>query len=203
MTEILTSERISTAQTAEQAALWYIGSLGWPVAPGDGPGCCPAPCPQPAATTPAQVRAAWGVRPHAAVQAVLGSPVPGAGRLGALDVPALVGAAALERVGRCPRAAGPVTDGGGRIRFLVDAGPGDPWWSALDRWRAAGVDLRLAAGGARVPLPTPGWKGAQAVVWAQPPDPHRPALPRLDEVARLVDRAVRDAYPALWTVVSR
>lgn len=204
MTEILLPVPAGTARTAEQAALWYCASLGWPVAPGDGPDCCPLPAPDPpAATTPDQVHEAWRGLPHATVHAVMGSPVPGAVRLAALDVPALVGVAALERIGRRPRAAGPVTDGGGRIRFLVDAGPDDPWWPVLDLWRAAGVDLNVAVCGSRVPLPTPGWKGAGAVVWAQPPDPESTVLPPLEEVARVVDRAVRDAYPALWTVLRR
>jgi hypothetical protein len=160
--------------TAAEAAAWYALCLGWPVVPG------------------------------MPVLAVLGCRVPGAARLGAVDVPALVGAAALERLSKCTRTVGPITDGQGRIRFLVDLGEDDAdehiW---LADWRAAGVDLRVAGEGAYCPLPTPGMGGRSRVVWAVPPDPGQPALPAAREITAALDRAVRDAYPALWHVPTR
>jgi hypothetical protein len=160
--------------TAAEAAAWYALRLGWPVVPGS------------------------------PVLAVLGQPVPGAVRLGVVDAPALVGTAALERVAKAPEACGPVTDGQGRIRFLVDLGDqdsGERVW--LEDWRAAGVDLQVTGAGGYCPLPTPGMVGRSRVVWSMPPDPCRPALPRVREVTAVLDRAVRDAYPALWDVPTR
>jgi hypothetical protein len=203
MTEILSSGPTVAPRTAEQAALWYVETLGWPVTPVCDPGCRRrVPVDRPA-TTPALVRSSWEHCREATVYAVLGLAVPGAVRLGVLDVPALVGAAALERLGRQPGAAGPVTDGGGRIRFLVDVGPTEPRCPNLERWRTAGIDLTVAAHEARTALPTPGRKDPDAVVWAVAPDPDRLGLPPIQQVAQVLDRAVQDAYPALWTVVTR
>jgi hypothetical protein len=204
MMDILSASPTTALRTAAQAALWYLETLGWPVTPVCDPGCrCHGLGDRPEATTPALVQSAWERCPDAPVYAVLGRAVPGAARLGVLDVPALVGAAALERLGRRPLAAGPVTDGAGRIRFLVDMGPADACCPVLERWRTAGIDLSQAADGARTVLPTPGRTGPESVVWAVPPDPARLGLPPIEQVAHLVDRAVRDAYPALWTVVTR
>lgn len=135
----------------------------------------------------------------ARVDLVLGGP----GRIGALDLPALVGVAALERISRRPAAAGPVLDGLGRMCFLVDLGES----AALDTgpvelWRGAGIEVRLRDQG-DLPLPAAGWGGPQAVVWAVPPVPEQPALPAAELVLSYLDRAVRDAYPALWEVVRR
>jgi hypothetical protein len=160
--------------TAAEAAAWYALRLGWQIVPGS------------------------------PVLAVLGSRVPGAAQLGAVDVPALVGAAALERVGKTMGACGPITDGQGRMRFLVDlAGTTDEEHAWLDDWRAAGVDLRVIGAGAYCPLPTPGMVGRSRVVWTVPPDPSRPALPAARSITVALDRAVRDAYPALWHVPTR
>ena len=160
--------------TAAEAAAWYALRLGWQIVPG------------------------------APVLAVLGSRVPGAARLGAVDVPALVGAAALERVGKATGACGPITDGQGRMRFLVDlAGTTDDEHVWLEDWRAAGVDLRVIGEGSYCPLPTPGMVGRSRVVWTVPPDPSRPALPAARSITAALDRAVRDAYPALWHVPTR
>jgi hypothetical protein len=143
----------------------------------------------------------WRLSPGAPVLAVLGRSVPGARRLGIVDVPALVGVAALERLGKNPAAAGPITDGQGRIRFLVDLGAHDQPWRELRKWRDAGVDLRICGAGRCCPLPTPGAVGPSWVVWAVPPDPQRRILPDAGVVTSVLDRAVRDAYPALWDVI--
>jgi hypothetical protein len=164
----------SRPDTASEAAAWYALRLGWPVVPG------------------------------MPVLAVLGCRVPGAARLGAVDVPALVGVAALERLGKCPGTVGPIADGQGRIRFLVDLGEHEADEHAwLEDWRAVGVDLRVAASGEYCPLPTPGTAGRSRVVWTVPPDPGRPALPAARRITTVLDRAVRDAYPTLWHVQTR
>jgi len=161
--------------TAAEAAAWYALHLRWPIVPG------------------------------APVLAVLGRPVPGAASLGSVDVPALVGAAALERLGKAPCGCGPIADGQGRLRFLVDLGEDGPQdehaW--LEDWRAAGVDLRVGGPGAYCPLPTPGMVGRSRLVWTVPPDPASPTLPGAREITAVLDRAVRDAYPALWHVPTR
>jgi len=144
----------------------------------------------------------WRLSPGSPVLAVLGRPVPGALRLGIVDVPSLVGVAALERLGKNPAAAGPITDGQGRIRFLVDLGEDEEPEYGLDKWRQAGVDLRVCGRGRYCPLPTPGAVGPSWVVWAIPPDPEHRALPHARQVTAVLDRAVRDAYPALWDVVT-
>jgi hypothetical protein len=160
--------------TAAEAAAWYALRLGWQIVPGS------------------------------PVLAVLGGRVPGADQLGAVDVPALVGAAALERVGKVTGACGPITDGQGRMRFLVDlAGTTEDEHAWLEEWRAAGVDLRVIGQGGYCPLPTPGMVGHSRVVWTVPPDPSRPALPMARSITAALDRAVRDAYPALWHVPTR
>jgi hypothetical protein len=142
--------------------------------------------------------------PGSPVLAVLGGRVPGAARLGAVDVPALVGAAALERVGKATGVCCPITDGQGRMRFLVDlAGTTDDELAWLEEWRAAGVDLRVIGEGGYCPLPTPGMVGRSRVVWTVPPDPGRPTLPAARNITAALDRAVRDAYPALWHVPTR
>ena len=127
----------------------------------------------------------------------------GTRRTGALDLPALVGVAALERIGKRPAAVGPVLDGLGRLRFLVDLGEA----AALDTepvefWYGAGIDVRLRRQGS-LPLPTPGCCGPQAMVWAVPPETSRVGLPPAELLLGFLDRAVRDAYPALWEVVRR
>jgi hypothetical protein len=210
-------------RTADEAAVWYAAALGWPVTPAGAdpapgttttamPVACPAtpvthqavgPWEWAASATPTLVRAVWRLSPGAPILAVLGRPVPGARRLGIVDVPALVGVAALERLGKNPAAAGPITDGQGRIRFLVDLGEDEEPEYGLDKWRQAGVDLRVWGRGRYCPLPTPGAVGPSWVVWAIPPDPDRPALPHARQVTAVLDRAVRDAYPALWDVVTR
>lgn len=211
-------------RTADEAAVWYADALGWPVtpavaepvsvgveAPGPAavcsglPACCPdvaGPWEWAASATPTLVRAVWRLCPGAPVLAVLGRPVPGALRLGIVDVPSLVGVAALERLGKNPAAAGPITDGQGRIRFLVDLGEDEEPEYGLDKWRQAGVDLRVCGRGRYCPLPTPGAVGPSWVVWAIPPDPERKTLPHARQVTAVLDRAVRDAYPALWDVVT-
>jgi hypothetical protein len=156
-----------------------------------------------ASSAPSLVRAVWRLSPGAPVLAVLGRPVPGALRLGVVDVPALVGVAALERLGKNPAAAGPITDGQGRIRFLVDLGEDDEPEYGLGKWRDAGVDVRVCGRGRYCPLPTPGAVGPSWVVWAIPPDPDRRTLPHARQVTAVLDRAVRDAYPALWDVVTQ
>jgi hypothetical protein len=197
--------------TAEDSAVWYAAALGWPVTPGRAAG--EAHCPRAAAgpgpwqwaasSAPALVRAVWRLCPGAPVLAVLGRAVPGARRLGVVDVPSLVGVAALERLAKNPAAAGPVADGHGRIRFLVDLGDGDEAeGDCLAHWRAAGVDLHVYGCGRYCPLPTPGVAGPDKVVWAVPPDPQRPELPHARQVTAVLDRAVRDAYPAMWNVVT-
>jgi hypothetical protein len=161
--------------TADEAAAWYALRLGWSIVPG------------------------------APVLAVLGRPVPGAASLGTVDVPALVGAAALERLGKTACGRGPIADGQGRIRFLVDLGEdgseNEHAW--LEDWRAAGVDLRVGGPGGYCPLPTPGMVGRSRLVWTVPPDPGSPTLPGAHEITAVLDRAVRDAYPALWHVPTR
>jgi len=170
-----TGQPSAQPSTAAEAAAWYALHLGWPIVPG------------------------------APVLAVLGRPVPGATSLGTVDVPALVGAAALERLGKAPGGCGPIADGQGRLRFLVDLGDERPddehaW---LEDWRAAGVDLRVGGPGAYCPLPTPGMVGRSRLVWTVPPDPASPRLPGAREITAVLDRAVRDAYPALWHVPTR
>jgi hypothetical protein len=204
--------------TAGEAAVWYAAALGWPVTPGyewasdsgacrcdDAANCAsvgvhpvPGPWQWAASAAPTLVHAVWQACPSAPVLAVLGRPVPGAVRLGVLDVPVLVGVAALERLGKLPAAAGPITDGQGRIRFLVDLGEESEHYYSLEKWRSAGVDIRTGGSGIYCPLPTPGAVGPQAVVWTVPPDPDRRSLPHAKHVAAILDRAVRDAYPALW-----
>ncbi len=202
-------------RTADEAAVWYAAALGWPVTPGyhndadsvpgpapvsSGAWLVPGPWQWAASATPELVRTVWRLTPGAPVLAVLGRPVPGARRLGIVDVPALVGVAALERLGKNPSLIGPITDGQGRIRFLVDLGAdGEPEYG-LNRWREAGVDLRVWGRGRCCPLPTPGAVGPSWVVWAVPPDPQRRTLPHARQVTAVLDRAVRDAYPALWDV---
>jgi len=149
------------------------------------------------------VRAVWRLSPGAPVLAALGRAVPGALRLGIVDVPALVGVAALERLGKNPAAAGPITDGQGRIRFLVDLGADEEPEYGLAKWREVGVDLRVWGRGRYCPLPTPGAAGPSWVVWAIPPDPERRTLPHARQVTAVLDRAVRDAYPSLWDAVAR
>jgi hypothetical protein len=211
-------------RTADEAAVWYADALGWPVTPAlpepvpepplsAAPVACsaaPTDCPSEAgpwewaaSATPTLVRAVWRLSPGSLVLAVLGRPVPGARRLGIVDVPALVGVAALERLGKNPSAAGPITDGQGRIRFLVDLGEDEEPEYGLDKWRQVGVDLRVCGRGRYCPLPTPGAVGPSWVVWAIPPDPERRALPHARQVTAVLDRAVRDAYPALWDVVTQ
>jgi len=167
---------------------------------GDGPQLGPGSWWWAASAAPSLVRAVWRLNPGSPVLAVLGRPVPGALRLGIVDVPALVGVAALERLGKNPAAVGPITDGQGRIRFLVDLGADDEPERDLAAWRAAGVDVRVHGQGRYCPLPTPGAAGPSWVVWAIPPDPDRRALPHARQVIAVLDRAVRDAYPALWDV---
>jgi hypothetical protein len=211
-------------RTADEAAVWYADALGWPVTPGvdppvDGsdeelcdralrttrtaPPAAVGPWGWAASAAPSLVRAVWRLSPGAPVLAVLGRPVPGARRLGIVDVPALVGVAALERLGKNPAAIGPITDGQGRIRFLVDLGEDDEPEYGLGKWRDAGVDVRVCGRGRYCPLPTPGAVGPSWVVWAIPPDPDRRALPHARQVTAVLDRAVRDAYPALWDVVTQ
>ncbi|HEV3171134.1 MAG TPA: hypothetical protein VGZ32_12370 [Actinocrinis sp.] len=164
----------SNPTTAAEAAAWYALRLGWQIVPGS------------------------------PMLAVLGSRVPGAAQLGAVDVPALVGAAALERIGKATGACGPITDGQGRMRFLVDlADTTEDEHAWLEDWRAAGVDLRVIGEGGYCPLPTPGMVGRSRVVWTVPPDPDRPTLPAARCITAALDRAVRDAYPALWHVPTR
>ena len=200
-------------RTADEAAVWYAAALGWPVTPATDDGCAaardqapacssawltPGPWQWAASSAPDLVRTLWRLSPGAPVLAVLGRPVPGARRLGIVDVPSLVGVAALERLGKNPGAVGPITDGQGRIRFLVDLGAdGEPEYG-LSKWREAGVDLRIWGRGRCCPLPTPGEVGPSWVVWAVPPDPQRRTLPHARQVTAVLDRAVRDAYPALW-----
>lgn len=156
-----------------------------------------------ASSRPSIVRAVWRLSPSAPVLAALGRAVPGALRLGIVDVPALVGVAALERLGKNPAAAGPITDGQGRIRFLVDLGEDEQPEYGLAKWREAGVDLRVWGRGWYCPLPTPGAVGPSWVVWAIPPDPDQRALPHARQVAAVLDRAVRDAHPSLWDAAVR
>lgn len=160
---------------------WYQDRLGWACRPhlGDGE--------EPAGRDPVRLDLLLG----------------GARRTGALDLPALVGVAALERIGKRPAAAGPVLDGRGRMCFLVDLGEGGaPDAGPVEFWAGAGIDVRLRRQGA-LPLPAPGWCGPQATVWAVPPAPERAALPPAELLLGFLDRAVRDAYPALWEVVRR
>lgn len=215
---ILNSTDVSQwPRTADEAAVWYATALGWPVTPGAVSGSddtaatsgktsdkndvtCPTPGPWQwaASSAPDLVRTVWKLSPGSPVLAVLGRPVPGASRLGIVDVPALVGVAALERLGKNPAAVGPVIDGQGRIRFLVDLGAdGEPEYG-VRKWREAGVDLRVCGRGRCCPLPTPGAVGPSRVVWAVPPDPQRRTLPHARQVTAVLDRAVRDAYPSLW-----
>ena len=163
----------------------------------------PGPWQWAASSLPTIVRAVWRLSPGAPVLAALGRAVPGALRLGIVDVPALVGVAALERLGKNPAAAGPITDGQGRIRFLVDLGEDEEPEYGLAKWREVGVDLRVWGRGRYRPLPTPGAVGPSWVVWAIPPDPDQRALPHARQVTAVLDRAVRDAYPSLWDVVVR
>lgn len=156
-----------------------------------------------ASSMPTIVRAVWRLTPGAPVVAALGRVVPGARRLGIVDVPSLVGVAALERLGKNPAATGPITDGQGRIRFLVDLGEDEEPEYGLAKWREVGVDLRVWGRGRFCPLPTPGAVGPSWVVWAIPPDPDRRTLPHARQVTAVLDRAVRDAYPELWDVVVR
>jgi hypothetical protein len=215
---ILTSLDVSKRpRTADEAAVWYAAALGWPVTPGigldsdathsrtpsEGLDCsgawlAPGPWQWAASAVPDLVRTVWRLSPGSPVLAVLGRPVPGARRLGIVDVPSLVGVAALERLGKNPAAVGPITDGQGRIRFLVDLGAdGEPEYG-LSKWREVGVDLRIWGRGRCCPLPTPGAVGPSWVVWAVPPDPQRRTLPHARQVTAVLDRAVRDAYPSLW-----
>ncbi len=150
----------------------------------------------------------WRMSAGAPVLAVLGRPVPGAERLGAVRVPALVGVAALELLSKRTAAEGPAVDGYGRISFLVDlgAGPEDAQDAEADfePWHRAGLNLELLGadevGRSYVPLPTPGFSGRSGVVWAVPPVQGRP-LPPLAAVAEVFDRAVRASYPVLWRTV--
>jgi hypothetical protein len=209
---------------AAEAAVAYAQDLGWPLTPGYGVdgercGCGRAQCAQfgahavPGAwrvascATPALVRVVWRMCSGAPVLAVLGRPVPGAARLGAVQAPALIGVAALELLSKRAAAQGPVVDGHGRISFLVDLGPEGPAdrgnEEELGCWRRAGMDLPVLGGGEQrtyVPLPTPGHSGRCGVVWAVAPDPGR-ALPPLAAVAEVFDRAVRSTYPSLWSTV--
>ncbi len=196
-------DHLREPRTADEAAVWYAAALGWPVTPG-----CdahPGPLQWAASSAPALVRAVWRLSPDAPVLVVLGRPVPGAHRLGIVDAPALVGAAALERLGKNPAATGPITDGQGRIRFLVDLGENEDRDGdyGLAEWRAAGVDLRVYGTGGYCPLPTPGAAGPSWVVWANPPDLNRRTLPHARQVTAVLDRAVRDAYPELWDVFAQ
>lgn len=207
-------------RTADEAAVWYATALGWPVTPGGSGGAngtdggaaaldpaavensaawlTPGAWQWAASCAPDVVRTVWKLSPGSPILAVLGRPVPGARRLGIVDVPALVGVAALERLGKNPGAVGPITDGQGRIRFVVDLGAdGEPEYG-LRKWREAGVDLRIWGRGRCCPLPTPGAIGPSWVVWAVPPDPQRRALPHARQLTAVLDRAVRDAYPELW-----
>lgn len=163
----------------------------------------PGPWQWAASSMPTIVRAVWRLSPGAPVVAALGRTVPGARQLGTVDVPALVGVAALERLGKNPAATGPITDGQGRIRFLVDLGEDEEPECGLAKWREVGVDLRVCGRGRYCPLPTPGAVGPSWVVWAIPPDPDRRTLPHARQVTAVLDRAVRDAYPELWDVVVR
>ena len=163
----------------------------------------PGPWQWAASSLPSIVRAVWRLSPGAPVLAALGRTVPGAMRLGIVDVPALVGVAALERLGKNPAAAGPITDGQGRIRFLVDLGEDEEPEYGLAKWREVGVDLRVWGRGRYCPLPTPGAVGPSWVVWAIPPDPIRRTLPHARQVTAVLDRAVRDAYPSLWDAAVR
>ena len=174
---------VDCADPTDDRLDWYRDRFGWQCRPHEecGPGCAGA--------------GTDGAR----VDLLLG----GARRVGALDLPALVGVAALERIGRRPAAAGPVLDGTGRLVFLVDLGEA----GALDTgpvefWCGAGIDLRLRTEGG-LPLPAPGRSGPRAVVWAVPPDVDRVALPPAELLLGFLDRAVQDAYPALWAVVRR
>ncbi len=202
---------LAPPRTADEAAVWYAAMLGWPVAPGNDPGGrgdgCAAASMEPwqwaASSMPTIVRAVWRLSPGAPVVAALGRAVPGARRLGLVDVPALVGVAALERLGKNPAATGPITDGQGRIRFLVDLGDDEEHEYGVAKWREVGVDLRVWGRGRYCPLPTPGAVGPSSVVWAVPPDPVRRTLPDARLVTAVLDRAVRDAYPELWDVVIR
>lgn len=195
-------------RTADEAAVWYATALGWPVTPGgvigaDSAGAAaawsaPGAWRWAASSAPDVVRTVWKLSPGSPILAVLGRPVPGARRLGIVDVPALVGVAALERLGKNPAAMGPITDGQGRIRFVVDLGAdGEPEYG-LRKWCDAGVDLRVWGRGRCCPLPTPGAVGPSWVVWAVPPDPQRRVLPHARQLTAVLDRAVRDAYPELW-----
>jgi hypothetical protein len=120
-----------------------------------------------------------------------------------VDVPTVVGVAALERLDKNPAAMGPITDGQGRIRFLVDLGADDEQECGVVKWRSAGVDVRAYGQGWCCPLPTPGAAGPSWVVWAVPPDPDHRALPHARQLVAVLDRAVRDAYPALWNITTR
>ena len=172
-----------SVKPAETQLGWYRDQLGWPCRPHEDGGAPARP----------------GDRDTVHVDLVLG----GERRTGALDLPALIGVAALERIGRRPAAVGPVLDGLGRLSFLVDLGE----VAMLDTepvefWYRAGVDIRLRYQGS-LHLPAPGWRGPQAMVWAVPPDPKRVPLPSADLLLSFLDRAVRDAYPTLWEVVHR
>ncbi len=112
---ILTSLDVSKRpRTADEAAVWYAAALGWPVTPGigldsdathsrtpsEGLDCsgawlAPGPWQWAASAVPDLVRTVWRLSPGSPVLAVLGRPVPGARRLGIVDVPSLVGVAAL------------------------------------------------------------------------------------------------------------
>lgn len=206
------SSVLARPRTADEAAVWYASVLGWPVAPGNDPSGCgissaatngTEPWQWAASSMPTIVRAVWRLSPGSPVLAALGRAVPGARRLGLVDVPALVGVAALERLGKNPAAVGPITDGQGRIRFLVDLGDDEEPEYGVAKWREVGVDLRVWGRGRYCPLPTPGAVGPSSVVWAVPPDPHRRTLPHARLVTAVLDRAVRDAYPELWDVVVR
>jgi catechol 2,3-dioxygenase-like lactoylglutathione lyase family enzyme len=162
---------------------WYRDRLGWLCRPHEDGGAAADP----------------GRREAVELDLVLG----GSRRTGALDLPALIGVAALERIGRRPAAAGPVLDGLGRLCFLVDLGE----IAALDTgpvefWHGAGVDVRLLRRGA-LALPTPGRCGPKAMVWAVPPGPEPTALPPVELLLGFLDRAVRDACPSLWELTRR
>ena len=192
-----TARASETSRAAQAGKASQAAETNVPRVPALGPG----PWLWAASATPRLVEAVWHRCPNAPILLVLGREVPGAAKLGAVDVPALVGAAALERLGRVPAAAGPVADGQGRIRFLVDLGT-DGGDCAFERWREAGVDLRVRGPGEFCPVPTPGARGPASVVWAVPPDPDRAALPPAHLVTEVLDRAVRDAYPALWNAIA-
>lgn len=202
-----------SVSSAESLLGWYRDQLGWLCRPHrDGGSADPdaepdteagaetGAGPNPASNSgPAPSRALGYCREAVRLDLVLG----GTRRTGALDLPALVGVAALERIGKRPAAVGPVLDGLGRLRFLVDLGEA----AALDTepvefWYGAGIDVRLRRQGS-LPLPTPGCCGPQAMVWAVPPQRGRAALPPAELLLGFLDRAVRDAYPALWEVVRR